>query len=237
MPLGRWHPHSALCSCLALGPRRGKVYGVSTSTSPRRIGTEDSKTRAQLLDAAEPCCSRRDTPRSPHAGSRRGRVSSRSSSTTTSARWTTSSVRSSGAVPRRTWPGSSGRRRPTARCVPLGAQLRPPGRGVHAPSSSRWRTTARTIRDEIATYAERYRAAQLEAVKRRPRRSRHPRRPAAADRGTAHHDRPVPGDGPGGAHWVSPSGHDTTLAFIEQAIDQIESSPLADDGAGSGGRS
>ena len=33
------------------------------------------------------------------------------------------------------------------------------------------------------------------------------------------------------------SGHDTTLAFIEQAIDQIESSPLADDGAGSGGRS
>jgi AcrR family transcriptional regulator len=33
--------------------RRGKVSGVTTAPSSRRIGSQDSKTRAQLLDAAE----------------------------------------------------------------------------------------------------------------------------------------------------------------------------------------
>ena len=42
-----------LCSCLASGAGRGKVSGWRPPPSSRRIGSEDSKTRAQLLDAAE----------------------------------------------------------------------------------------------------------------------------------------------------------------------------------------
>ena len=42
-----------LSSCLASAARRGKVSAWRPLASPRRIGAEDSKTRAQLLDAAE----------------------------------------------------------------------------------------------------------------------------------------------------------------------------------------
>ena len=42
-----------LSSCLAFGPPTWQRGGVTTAPSPRRIGAEDSKTRAQLLDAAE----------------------------------------------------------------------------------------------------------------------------------------------------------------------------------------
>ena len=47
---------------------------------------------------------------------------------------------------------------------PLAAQRRSPRRRLHRSSSSRWPTTARSIRAEIARYAERFRAAQLEAL-------------------------------------------------------------------------
>jgi AcrR family transcriptional regulator len=47
------HSHSMLSSCLASGARTWQGVGVSTATSPRRIGAEDSNTRARLLDAAE----------------------------------------------------------------------------------------------------------------------------------------------------------------------------------------
>jgi AcrR family transcriptional regulator len=47
------HPHSVLSSCLASGPPTWQGVGVTTTSSPRRIGAEDSNTRAQLLDAAE----------------------------------------------------------------------------------------------------------------------------------------------------------------------------------------
>src|SRR5215218_6848657 len=42
-----------LSSCLASAPPTWQRVGVTTAPSPRRIGAEDSKTRAQLLDAAE----------------------------------------------------------------------------------------------------------------------------------------------------------------------------------------
>jgi AcrR family transcriptional regulator len=48
----RLHSH-LLCSCLAPGVETWQRVGVATAPSPRRIGAEDSKTRAQLLDAAE----------------------------------------------------------------------------------------------------------------------------------------------------------------------------------------
>src|SRR5204862_323990 len=42
-----------LSSCLAAGPSTWQPVPMATAPSPRRIGAEDSKTRAQLLDAAE----------------------------------------------------------------------------------------------------------------------------------------------------------------------------------------
>jgi AcrR family transcriptional regulator len=42
-----------LSSCLASGPPAWQGVGVTTASSPRRIGAEDSNTRARLLDAAE----------------------------------------------------------------------------------------------------------------------------------------------------------------------------------------
>jgi AcrR family transcriptional regulator len=42
-----------LSSCLASGPLKWQGVRVTTATSPRRIGAEDSRTRMQLLDAAE----------------------------------------------------------------------------------------------------------------------------------------------------------------------------------------
>jgi len=42
-----------LSTCLASGATTWQRIGVTTAPSPRRIGAEDSKTRAQLLDAAE----------------------------------------------------------------------------------------------------------------------------------------------------------------------------------------
>jgi AcrR family transcriptional regulator len=43
-----------LCDCLAWGAVCGKVFAVAREpASPRRIGSSDSKTRAQLVDAAE----------------------------------------------------------------------------------------------------------------------------------------------------------------------------------------
>ena len=44
---------TACWQLLSTARRRGKVVGVTTASSPRRLGAEDSKTRAQLLDAAE----------------------------------------------------------------------------------------------------------------------------------------------------------------------------------------
>ncbi len=40
-------------SCLAALVGCGKLFGMATSSAPRRIGAADSKTRARLLDAAE----------------------------------------------------------------------------------------------------------------------------------------------------------------------------------------
>jgi AcrR family transcriptional regulator len=42
-----------LCKCLAPAATLWQGIGVTTTPSPRRIGAADSKTRAQLLDAAE----------------------------------------------------------------------------------------------------------------------------------------------------------------------------------------
>ena len=42
-----------LCKCLAPLGHCGKVSGVTSVSPPRRIGAQDSKTRVQLLDAAE----------------------------------------------------------------------------------------------------------------------------------------------------------------------------------------
>ena len=42
-----------LCNCLAPVPPVWQGIGVTPASSPRRIGAVDSKTRAQLLDAAE----------------------------------------------------------------------------------------------------------------------------------------------------------------------------------------
>jgi AcrR family transcriptional regulator len=42
-----------LCNCLAPVGRCGKVSDVTSVSPPRRIGAQDSKTRVQLLDAAE----------------------------------------------------------------------------------------------------------------------------------------------------------------------------------------
>ena len=42
-----------LSSCLASGPPTWQGVRVTTAPSPRRIGAEDSNTRARLLDAAE----------------------------------------------------------------------------------------------------------------------------------------------------------------------------------------
>ena len=56
----------------------------------------------------------------------------------------------------------------------------------------------KAIRTEIARYAERFRAAQLEAVTAALEAHRRDRRRAPADRRPAHDDRPVPGAGPGG---------------------------------------
>ncbi len=42
-----------LSTCLASGRPTWQRVGVTTAPSPRRIGAEDSKTRAQLLDGAE----------------------------------------------------------------------------------------------------------------------------------------------------------------------------------------
>src|SRR5215207_2430085 len=42
-----------LSTCLASGPATWQRVRMATAPSPRRIGAEDSKTRAQLLDAAE----------------------------------------------------------------------------------------------------------------------------------------------------------------------------------------
>jgi AcrR family transcriptional regulator len=47
------HSHSMLSSCLASATRTWQGVRVTTASSPRRIGAEDSSTRAQLLDAAE----------------------------------------------------------------------------------------------------------------------------------------------------------------------------------------
>ncbi|MBV8960611.1 MAG: TetR/AcrR family transcriptional regulator [Actinobacteria bacterium] len=46
-------PEGVLCNCLARGRKCGNVVAVATTPSARRIGTKDSQTRAQLVDAAE----------------------------------------------------------------------------------------------------------------------------------------------------------------------------------------
>jgi AcrR family transcriptional regulator len=43
---------AALCNCLASGRAHGKVLSMA-ATPPRRIGTADSESRARLVDAAE----------------------------------------------------------------------------------------------------------------------------------------------------------------------------------------
>ena len=79
----------------------------------------------------------------------------------------------------------------------------------------------KAIRAEIARFAERFRAAQIEAVARRARPPRHHRRPAAADgrallmTGLAQVLALEAGLG------VS-AGHDEPLEFIERTIAQLE---------------
>jgi TetR/AcrR family transcriptional regulator len=45
--------HSMLGTCLASARRHGNVSGVTSTPPPRRIGTADSQSRAKLVDAAE----------------------------------------------------------------------------------------------------------------------------------------------------------------------------------------
>ncbi len=111
------------------------------------------------------CCWRRATRRSPRGGSRPAPSSSRSSSTTTSAPWTTSSSRSSGAGPRPTSPASSARCPATRRSAPCGSSTPTPAAPPSWSSSWPWPSTGQEIRAEIARYAERYRATQVDALR------------------------------------------------------------------------
>jgi TetR/AcrR family transcriptional regulator len=45
--------HSITVRLLSIGPTAWQGFGVTTTPQPRRIGATDSKSRAQLLDAAE----------------------------------------------------------------------------------------------------------------------------------------------------------------------------------------
>jgi len=133
----------------------------TTSTSSRRIGAPDSKTREPLWTRLSSCCSRRATPPSRHGASLRRRLEA-TVVTTTSARWTTSSSRSIAPCDE-SLARFERAIRPTAHCAPCGLHADP--RVLRsALNSSRSRTTAKAIRAEIAGYAERFRAAQLEAL-------------------------------------------------------------------------
>ena len=209
---------------------------MSTSTSPRRIGTEDSRSRALLLDAAEALLLEEG-----YASVTSRKVGARAGLKPQLVHYY---FRTMDDLFRAVF-----RRRAEENLARI-------ERGVAADRSLRtiWELNSdprgaaftsefvalanhrKDIRDEIATYAERYRTAQLEAVKH-----------VLAAHGIPE-DRLPPIVGlliMTGLSQVMAlesalgvtSGHDTTLAFIEQAIDQIESSPLADDGAGSDGRS
>jgi len=201
---------------------------VSTSTSPRRIGTEDSRSRALLLDAAEALLLEEG-----YASVTSRKVGARAGLKPQLVHYY---FRTMDDLFRAVF-----RRRAEENLARI-------ERGVAADRSLRtiWELNSdprgaaftsefvalanhrKDIRDEIAAYAERYRTAQLEAVK---------------DVLAAHgipEDRLPPIVGllimTGLSQVMSlesalgvTSGHDTTLAFIEQAIDQIESSPLADE--------
>jgi AcrR family transcriptional regulator len=201
--------------------------GVSTSTSPRRIGTEDSRSRALLLDAAEALLLEEG-----YASVTSRKVGARAGLKPQLVHYY---FRTMDDLFRAVF-----RRRAEENLARI-------ERGVAADRSLRtiWELNSdprgaaftsefvalanhrKDIRDEIAAYAERYRTAQLEAVK---------------DVLAAHgipEDRLPPIVGlliMTGLSQVMAlesalgvtSGHDTTLAFIEQAIDQIESSPLAE---------
>jgi AcrR family transcriptional regulator len=204
--------------------RRGKVVGVTTAPTSRRIGSQDSKTRARLLDAAE-----RLLLEEGYAS-----VTSRRVATT------------AGLKPQlvhyyfRTMDDlflEVFRRRADEnvarfeRAIAEDGSLRNLWRLNADPRGATFRMEfaalanhRKAIRAEVAHYAERFRAAQADAVAA-----------ALAERGISEAELPptvalliMTGLSQvlalEGALGVS-AGHDTTIAFIEQRITELERRP------------
>ena len=101
---------------------------------------------------------------SPREGSGRRQASSRSSCTTTSGRWTTSSPRSSDVAQNRTSPGWRPPSPPTDHCEPSGRSTLTSRGTAFTMEFVALANHRKAIRNEIARYAERFRATQLEAL-------------------------------------------------------------------------
>ena len=208
-----------LSSCLASGPPtwQGCRRDDHRLAPPdRRRGLQHPRPAARRGRAA---AARRGLRRRHLAAGRGARpASSRSSFTTTSARWTTSSSRCSGAGPTRASRSSRGRSRPAVAAHDLEFARTPaPARRFNLEFVA-LANHRKAIRAEIASYAERFRTLQLEAISS-----------ILAARG------PLP-DGmtpevvlvvmAGVAQLIAlerplgvSGGHDAALAFIEQYLD------------------
>ena len=217
------HPHSTLSSCLALDGPAWQGVRVTAAPSPRRIGAEDSKTRAQLLDAAE-----RLLLEEGYAGVTSRRVAAKAGLKPQLVHYyfRTMDDLFLEVFRRRAEANMARVAKAVAADGSLGAlwQLNADLRG--AAFTTEFVALAnhrKAIRAEIARYAERYRAAQLEALTA-----------ALAARGITEAQLPpivalllMTGlsqvlaleDALGVT-----AGHDTTLAFVEQAIAKVETS-------------
>ena len=190
---------------------------MTTAPSPRRIGAEDSKTRAQLLDAAEQLLLEEG-----YAAVTSRRVAAKA-----------------GLKPQlvhyyfRTMDDlflEVFRRRAEENLARFERAVAADGVAAHALAAQR-RPARRRVHHRVRRAGEppqgdpRRDRPLRRAVPRRPargadrraRRARHHRGPAAADRGAAAHDRALAGPRLEHALGVT-AGHDTTVAFVEEAV-------------------
>ena len=187
-----------LSNCLAPRSSVWQGIGVTSASSPRRIGAVDSKTRAQLLDAAE-----RLLLEEGYAAVTSRRVAARAGLKPQLVHYYFRTMDDLFLeVFRRRAEENLAR---VERLIAADGSLRVLWRLNDDPRGARFNIEfvalanhRKAIRAEIARYAERFRAAQLEAVTTALRGIRHDRGPAPTDRRPAHDDRPVPGLGPGG---------------------------------------
>ena len=199
---------------------------MTTAASPRRIGAEDSKTRAQLLDAAEQLLLEEG-----YAAVTSRRVAAKAGLKPQLVHYyfRTMDDLFLEVFRRRAEENLARFERAIAADGSLRDALAAQRRSRGAPPSSiefvALANHRKAIRAEIARYAERFRAAQLDALRAALAARGIDRRPDAADRralllmtGLAQVLALEEALG-------VTAGHDTTVAFIERAIAELEATP------------